>query len=36
LLYGLRMPGSEIAAQHHPSHRAECLRTLALFGLQQS
>jgi uncharacterized protein (DUF58 family) len=36
LLYGLRLPGSEIAPQHNPSHRAECLRALALFGLKQS
>jgi len=33
LLYGLRMPGVEIAPQRTSSHRAECLRTLALFGL---
>ena len=32
LRYGLRLPGSEIAPQHNPNHRAECLRRLALFG----
>lgn len=33
LLYGLRIPGLELAPQHSSSHRAECLRALALFGL---
>lgn len=32
LLYGLRLPGVEFAPQHGPSHRAACLRALALFG----
>jgi uncharacterized protein (DUF58 family) len=32
LLYGLRLPNIEIAPQHSTAHRAECLRTLALFG----
>jgi uncharacterized protein (DUF58 family) len=32
LLYGLRIPGIDIAPQHGPAHRAECLRALALFG----
>jgi uncharacterized protein (DUF58 family) len=32
LLYGLRLPGIEIAPQHGPAHRAECLGALALFG----
>ena len=33
--YGLRIPGSEIAPQHNPAHRAQCLRALALFNLPQ-
>lgn len=33
LRYGLRLPDGEIAPQNNPSHRAECLRRLALFGL---
>src|SRR5574340_1138175 len=32
LMYGLRLPDGEIAPQHSSSHRAECLRRLALFG----
>jgi uncharacterized protein (DUF58 family) len=32
LLYGLRLPGIEIAQQHGPEHRAECLSALALYG----
>jgi uncharacterized protein (DUF58 family) len=36
LMYGLRLPGSEIAPQHNPGHRAECLRRLALFGLNET
>jgi uncharacterized protein (DUF58 family) len=36
LLYGLRLPDSEIAPQHNPAHRTECLRRLALFGLAES
>jgi uncharacterized protein (DUF58 family) len=32
LMYGLRMPGIDIAPQHSPAHRAECLRALALYG----
>lgn len=36
LLYGLRLPGGEVAPQHSASHRAECLRRLALFGLEQA
>lgn len=32
LMYGLRLPDSELAPQHNASHRAECLRRLALFG----
>ena len=31
LMYGLRLPGLELPPQHGPSHRAECLRALALF-----
>jgi uncharacterized protein (DUF58 family) len=33
ILYGLRLPNSEVSPQNTPSHRAECLRRLALFGL---
>jgi len=33
LQYGLRLQGIEIAPQHSPAHRAECLHILALFGL---
>ena len=33
LMYGLRLPGLELPPQHGPSHRAECLRALALFGI---
>lgn len=36
ILYGMRLPGSEITPSHSPSHRAECLRTLALYGLTQT
>jgi uncharacterized protein (DUF58 family) len=32
-LYGLRLPGSEIAPAHGEAHRATCLQTLALFRL---
>ncbi len=35
MLYGLRIPGKEIAPQQGPAHRAECLRALALFGLDK-
>ena len=33
LLYGLRLPGIDIVPSHSPAHRAECLRALALLGL---
>lgn len=33
--YGLRLPDGEIPPLHSPTHRAECLRRLALFGLEQ-
>ncbi|MDD2699965.1 MAG: DUF58 domain-containing protein [Sideroxydans sp.] len=33
LQYGLRLPDGEVLPQHGPSHRAECLRRLALFGM---
>ena len=33
LHYGLRLPNIELPPQHSASHRAECLRALALFGL---
>lgn len=36
LLYGLRLPDGEIAAQNSLPHRAECLRRLALFGLTET
>jgi uncharacterized protein (DUF58 family) len=31
--YGLRLPGIELPPQHGAMHRSECLRALALFGL---
>lgn len=34
--YGLRLPDSELAPQHSPAHQAECLRRLALYGLDKS
>lgn len=33
LHYGLRLPNIELPPSHSTSHRAECLRALALFGL---
>jgi len=36
LMYGLRLPGLESPPQHGPSHRAECLRALALFGYKET
>jgi uncharacterized protein (DUF58 family) len=36
LLYGLRLPDSELAPQLNPAHRAECLRRMALFGLSEN
>jgi uncharacterized protein (DUF58 family) len=36
LLYGLRLPGGEVPPGHNPTHRAECLRRLALFGMDES
>jgi uncharacterized protein (DUF58 family) len=35
LRYGLRLPDGEIVPQHGSSHRAECLRRLALFGMSE-
>jgi uncharacterized protein (DUF58 family) len=32
-LYGLRLPGSEIAPSHGEAHRAACLQALALFQI---
>lgn len=32
LLYGLRLPGTELPPAHGTAHRDECLRALALFG----
>lgn len=32
LLYGLRLPNSELPPQNNPAHQTECLRRLALFG----
>lgn len=36
LLYGLRLPGIELPPQHGATHRAECLRRLALFGKEDA
>ena len=33
LMYGLRLPDSEVMQQHGTAHRAECLRRLALYGM---
>jgi uncharacterized protein (DUF58 family) len=33
-LYGLRIPGVELPPEHGRPHRDECLRALALFGLE--
>jgi len=33
LHYGLRLPNIELPPEHSATHRAECLRALALFGL---
>jgi len=35
LMYGLRLPDGEVTPQHSPTHRAECLRRLALFGMPE-
>ncbi len=35
LRYGLRLPYSELAPDHAPAHRAECLHRLALYGLSE-
>ena len=35
LQYGLRLPNIELSPRHGATHRAECLRTLALFGLSE-
>jgi uncharacterized protein (DUF58 family) len=32
-LYGLRIPGVELPPGHGTAHRDECLRALALFGV---
>jgi uncharacterized protein (DUF58 family) len=32
-LYGLRLPGVEIAPAHGDAHRTSCLQALALFQL---
>jgi len=34
LMYGLRLPGSELLPDRGMAHRDECLRVLALFGLE--
>ncbi len=34
--YGLRLPDGELASQHSPAHKAECLRRLALYGLSKT
>jgi uncharacterized protein (DUF58 family) len=36
LRYGMRVPGSELQPQQGLSHRAECLRMLALHGINES
>ncbi|MDD5056237.1 MAG: DUF58 domain-containing protein [Sideroxydans sp.] len=36
LMYGLRLPDGEIAPQHNPAQRTECLRRLALFGMEKA
>lgn len=36
LHYGLKLPDGEVMPQHGPSHRTECLRRLALFGMPAS
>lgn len=33
LMYGLRLPDGEVMQHHGTTHRAECLRRLALYGL---
>ncbi|MBI4938908.1 MAG: DUF58 domain-containing protein [Nitrosomonadales bacterium] len=33
--YGLRLPEAELPPQLGPAHRAECLRALALFGMDE-
>jgi hypothetical protein len=32
LMYGLRLPDGEVIQHHGTTHRAECLRRLALYG----
>ncbi len=36
LMYGLRLPDGEVAPQNNPAQRTECLRRLALFGLEEA
>ncbi len=36
LLYGLKLPDGEVMPQHGATHRAECLRRLALFGHKET
>ena len=36
LHYGLRLPNTELPPRHGAAHRAECLRALALFGLDEA
>jgi uncharacterized protein (DUF58 family) len=36
LMYGLRLPDGDISPQHNSGHRAECLRRLALFGMNEA
>lgn len=36
LRYGLRLPGREIAIDAGPAHRHECLKTLALWGIEDA
>lgn len=34
LLYGLRLPGKRVALDSGPAHRHQCLKTLALWGIE--
>jgi uncharacterized protein (DUF58 family) len=33
LMYGLRLPDGEVMQHHGTTHRAECLKRLALYGM---
>ena len=34
-VYGMRLPGLDLGPQRGPAHRDECLRAVALFGLEE-